>query len=128
LSSYNLKPSLSLEITKKLLDMPELGNECKDVFRKRISEAETRATQLVAQWTDYTVIEKTLEAPRIVRLELTSVSTSGDSGEPISCTLLKPPNALQHVYSIVTGTTSSFTLGIALDGRSRGSPLTYTTT
>ena len=64
-----------------------------------------------------------METPRIVRLELTTADTSNVVTTPIpagSYTLLKLPNGLQRAYSIVTGTTSSFTLGIALDDESRG--------
>jgi len=112
-----------LRIAKELTELPGLGDECKDAFRKRIIEAEAKATKSVAQWTDYTVTSKFLETPRIVRLELTLtdppniVTTSVPAG---SYTLLKLPNGLQRNYSIVTGTTTSFTLGIALDDKSRG--------
>jgi len=117
------RDKFDLKIAKELSELPGLGNECKDVFKKRIVEAETKATMSVTQWTDYTVTSKTLETPRIVRLELTLtdplniVTTSIPAG---SYTLLKLPNGLQRNYSIVTGTTTSFTLGIALDDKSRG--------
>lgn len=112
-----------LKIAKELSELPGLGDECKEVFKKRILEAETKATESVAQWTDYTVTSKTLETPRIVRLELTAINTSDLVDIPIpagSYTLLKLPNGLQRNYSVVTGTTSCFTLGIALDEKSRG--------
>lgn len=54
---------------------------------------------------------------------LTSTNASGDAGKSIpagSYTLVKLPNGPQRAYSIVTGTTSSFTLGIALHDKSRG--------
>jgi len=112
-----------LNIAKELSELPELGAECKDVFKKRIVEVETKATKTVAQWTDYTVTSKTLESPRIVRLQLTLTNPPNIVTTPIpagSYTTLKLPNGLQRNYSIVAGTTSSFTLGIALDDQSRG--------
>lgn len=77
----------------------------------------------MAQWTDYIVASKTLGTPRIVRLELTLTDLPDIVTTPIpagSYTTLKLPNDLQRNYSIVTGSTTSFTLGIALDDKSRG--------
>ena len=44
-----------LKMAKEFCDMPELGKECRDVFKKRILEAVAKATHPVAQWTDYTI-------------------------------------------------------------------------
>ena len=112
-----------LKIARELSELPGLGHECKSVFKKRILEAETKATKPVAQWTDYTVTSKAFETPRIVHLELTSTSAPEFASTPvpaISYVLIRLPNGLQRNYSIVTGTTSSFALGIALDDNSRG--------
>jgi MOSC domain-containing protein YiiM len=57
-----------LEAAKTLSDLPELGAECRDMFRKRLLEANTKATQITTQWTDYTVTSKTLETPKLQKL------------------------------------------------------------
>jgi MOSC domain-containing protein YiiM/ferredoxin-NADP reductase len=115
-----------LDIAKELGELPELGAECKDMFKQRILEANTKAREMVTQWTDYTATSRTLETPRIARLELTATNIPEAESKAISagsCALLKLPNGLQRAYSIVTGDISSFTLGIALDDRSRGGSL-----
>jgi hypothetical protein len=120
-----------LEIAKELSEMPELGAECKDMFKQRILEANTKATETVTHWADYAVTSKTAETPRVVRLELTAINIpeAGSKAFPAgSYALLKLTNGLQRAYSIVSGNTSSFMLSIALDDKSRGVPCTLTNT
>ncbi|KAH0287910.1 PK beta-barrel-protein domain-containing protein-like protein [Aureobasidium namibiae CBS 147.97] len=50
-----------LNIAMELSELSELGDECKDVFKKRIRGVETKAAKPVAQWVEYTVTFKTLE-------------------------------------------------------------------
>jgi MOSC domain-containing protein YiiM/ferredoxin-NADP reductase len=112
-----------LDIAKELSEMPELGAECRKMFKQRILEADTEAREIVNQWTDYIVTSKIPETPRIVRLELTAINIpeAGSKAIPAgSYALLKLPNGLKRAYSIVIGNSSSFTLGIALDDKSRG--------
>jgi MOSC domain-containing protein YiiM len=112
-----------LNIAKELSEMPELGAECKDMFKQRILEANTKARETVTHWADYAVTSKTAETPRIVRLELTAINIPEAGSKAISAgsyALLKLPNGLQRAYSIVSGNTSSFMLGIALHDKSRG--------
>lgn len=123
LQHFSHRDKNDLIIANQLCSIPELGDECKQVFKKRILDAETKATRSAWQWTDYKVTSKTLETPRIVRLDLTKTTPSTTTSKDIpagSYATLKLPNGLQRNYSVVTGTTASFTLGIALDDKSRG--------
>jgi MOSC domain-containing protein YiiM len=102
-----------LEAAKTLADLPELSAECRDMFRKRVLEANTRVTQITTQRPDYTVTSKTLETPRIVRLKLTSTTTSRIESKAIptdSYVRLKLSNELKSAHSIVSGTRSALLL------------------
>ncbi|THX71324.1 MOSC domain-containing protein [Aureobasidium pullulans] len=109
LHHYVHRDKVDLEIPKELVAIDVLGDECKDLFKKRLQDAKTKAAQRNQTWTDYRVHAKTMETPRID----TTISVG-------SYALLKLPNGLKRAYSIVTGNTSLFTLGIALDDDSRG--------
>lgn len=64
-----------------------------------------------------------METPRIVKLDLQTCNIDGPENTTIpvgSYALVKLPNGLKRAYSVVTGNTSLFTLGIALDDNSRG--------
>lgn len=54
--------------------MSKSGSEYRAVFKKCVLEAAAKATQLVAQWTEYSVTSKIMETPKIVLLELTSTN------------------------------------------------------
>ncbi|TIA49830.1 MOSC domain-containing protein [Aureobasidium pullulans] len=123
LHHYVHRDKVDLEIAKELVAIDVLGDECKDVFRKRLQDAENKAAQRNQTWADYRVHAKTMETPRIVRLDLQACSIDGPENTTIpvgSYALVKLPNGLKRSYSIVTGNASLFTLGIALDDNSRG--------
>ena len=123
LHHYVHRDKVDLEIPKELVAIDVLGDECKDVFKKRLQDAKTKAAQRNQTWTDYRVHAKTMEIPRIVRLDLQACNIDRPKDTTISVgsyALLKLPNGLKRAYSIVTGNTSLFTLGIALDDDSRG--------
>ncbi|THY94483.1 MOSC domain-containing protein [Aureobasidium pullulans] len=123
LHHYVHRDKVDLEISKELVAIDVLGDECKDVFKKRLQDAETKAAQRNQTWTDYRVHAKKMETPRIVRLDLQACNIDGPKNTTIpvgSYALLKLPNGLKRAYSIVTVNTSLFTLGIALDDNSRG--------
>ncbi|TIA07070.1 MOSC domain-containing protein [Aureobasidium pullulans] len=123
LHHYVHRDKVDLDIAKELVAIDVLGDECKDVFKKRLQDAENKAAQRNQTWTDYRVHAKTMETPRIVRLDLQAcnIDRPKDTTIPVgSYALLKLPNGLKRAYSIVTGNTSLFTLGIALDDNSRG--------
>jgi ferredoxin-NADP reductase len=109
----------------ELLEMPELGDECKDVFKELFAkqkEEEERARRPPVKFRNFKLAEKTAETKRISRFKFEAV----EAGEKIqkirpgSNVLLKLPNGLQRAYSVIDGDSDSFILGIAKEEASRG--------
>jgi MOSC domain-containing protein YiiM/ferredoxin-NADP reductase len=108
----------------ELLSMAQLGDECKDVFVTRLEkheEDQRRANAPKTVWKPFKLATKSLETTRIARLSFTSTPRSKPTKLlPGSSVTLRLPNGLQRSYSIVSGTTDSFVLGVARDEQSRG--------
>lgn len=115
------------EAIEELVQIKELGNECKGVFENRLKKSqEAREEKTVEVWRSYKLVEKKAETPRIVRLTLEAVEGI-DRDEYInhgSFVRLKLPIAddkqLIRSYSVVGGMANRFTLGIAREEESRG--------
>ncbi|KAI3005920.1 hypothetical protein CBS147346_3947 [Aspergillus niger] len=126
LHHYVHRDKTGLAVTQHLMAMEVLGDECKDVFIDRWrahQEKEAAAKRPPETWRQFKVVTHTAETPRIVRLELEAVHRSAPSPSAIppgSHARLKLPSGLRRAYSIVHGDTDRFTLGVALDERSRG--------
>ncbi|GCB26182.1 putative dioxygenase subunit beta YeaX [Aspergillus awamori] len=126
LHHYVHRDKTDVAATQHLMAMEVLGDECKDVFINRWrahEEKEAAAKRPPETWRQFRVVSHTAETPRIVRLELEAVRRSAPSPSAIlpgSHARLKLPSGLRRAYSIVHGDTDRFTLGVALDERSRG--------
>ncbi|PYH39660.1 MOSC domain-containing protein [Aspergillus neoniger CBS 115656] len=126
LHHYVHRDKTDLAMTQHLMAMDVLGDECRDVFIERWrahQEKEAAAKRPPETWRQFRVASHTAETPRIVRLELEAVrrSTSAPGAiQPGSHARLKLPSGLRRAYSIVHGDAGRFTLGVALDERSRG--------
>jgi MOSC domain-containing protein YiiM/ferredoxin-NADP reductase len=125
LHHYVHRDKTDFPIAEELAAIEVLGDECKDVFKERLAKklAKEEAAKAPPQrWKDVVVRRKQIETARIMRVELESVddSTSQDHITPGSHAFIKLPNGLKRAYSIVSGNTRCFTLGIALDDNSRG--------
>ena len=123
LHHYVHRDKTDMEIAKELLNLDVIGNECKSVFEKRWekhqekSRAKTRKSDR-----RFRVVAKALETPRIVRLQLQAIQPSGTKIDiPFgSYAVIKLPNGLKRVYSVVGGNMDCFVLGVARDDNSRG--------
>ncbi|KAH9212158.1 phenoxybenzoate dioxygenase subunit beta [Leptodontidium sp. 2 PMI_412] len=121
----------NLEMLIQLEQIPEFGDECKKAFKRmvttlRAAEAEKNKPKEPEKWEEYTLLSKTTETPRISSFIFSNPSKSGHGEEgdeeldPGCFVRLKLPNGLLRSYSIVNGSRSKFTLGVALDEHSRG--------
>ncbi|KAF2019598.1 vanillate O-demethylase oxidoreductase [Aaosphaeria arxii CBS 175.79] len=109
-------------VTEELAAIEVIGNECRKVFIKRLRKIQSKNARRSEAWVPFTVKSKSLETPRIVRLELERVRKS-ESPEKIdagSHAYIKLPNGLRRAYSVVRGNTDCFVLGVARDDSSRG--------
>ncbi|PVH89218.1 MOSC domain-containing protein [Cadophora sp. DSE1049] len=120
----------NLEMLRKLEQIPEFGTECKTAFKRMIAsliaaEAEKNKPKEPEKWEEYTLISKTKETPRITSFVFSkskhdTTEAKGEELDPGCFVRLKLPNGLLRSYSIVSGTTERFMLGIARDQMSRG--------
>lgn len=126
LHHYVHRDKTDVAVTRELLAIEVMGDECRDVFVERwrkIQEKEAAAKRPPETWKDVKIKNKVLETPRIVRLDLEVVRKSAGPSSDIvagSHALIKLPNGLKRAYSVVSGNTDSFVLGVALDDNSRG--------
>ncbi|KAF4556552.1 MOSC domain-containing protein 2 [Elsinoe fawcettii] len=123
LHHYVHRDRSDLEITQELMDIEVMGDECKDVFRTRWKDhLESQKPKEVEQWTQWTIISQTQETARVVKLGFKTQDPAATSTNvPVgSYALLRLPNGLQRAYSVISGTTEAFTLGVARDDSSRG--------
>ncbi len=72
-------------------------------------------------WEEFELVEKKTQTPRITSFTFAKAGAGeGDEIEPGHFVRLKLPNGLLRSYSIVSGTSHRFELGIALEEESRG--------
>ena len=107
---------------EELVKIEVMGDECKDVFIERLRKKKAEAVRLQEDWVELRLKKKSLETPRIARLKLERVQGNAppEAISPGSHAYIKLPNGLKRAYSIVSGDTASFTLGVARDDSSRG--------
>lgn len=115
------------EVMKQLIEIKELGNEPRNIFANRLKkqyENQMRRLEGIAMniWTDYRVVEKTWETPRIVSIvfEATVPSSTPEKVLPGSHVRLRLGGKLVGAYSVVAGDSNRFQLAIALSAASRG--------
>jgi MOSC domain-containing protein YiiM/ferredoxin-NADP reductase len=110
------------ETIEELLSIPEMGNECKNVFKTRLTKLEEANKKKVEVWRPFRITRKKLETPRIMGFTFRSTETLDkvEDVRPGSHVCVRLPNGLQRAYSVVGGTSECFDLAIARDENSRG--------
>ncbi|KAH6683363.1 pyruvate kinase-like protein [Halenospora varia] len=112
---------------KELVAVPELGVEIKEIISKRLAKFERMRSSKQAdasKWKYYRLSKRKQETPRIAKFVF-EADTPDENPIPApsgSHIRLKIGNdgRLTRAYSIVSGDSNCFTLGIALDEASRG--------
>jgi MOSC domain-containing protein YiiM/ferredoxin-NADP reductase len=118
------------EVMKQLVKIEELGAEPRKIFQNRLKKQyENQEARLMGGtgmamniWTDYRLVEKDQETPRILSLtfESTTPSEAPEKVQPGSHVRVKLGGKLVRAYSVVAGDSNRFTLAVALSEASRG--------
>ncbi|TVY34279.1 Uncharacterized protein LSUB1_G004863, partial [Lachnellula subtilissima] len=112
-----------LPMLVELSQIEEFGTECKKAFTRLIAAAKEEEKKKEPEiWTDFVLQEKTRQTPRITSFVFQAVGKDGEGEEldPGCFVRLKLPNGLIRAYSIVSGGSHRFQLGIAHEELSRG--------
>ncbi|RFU25608.1 hypothetical protein B7463_g10724, partial [Scytalidium lignicola] len=122
----------NLPMLEELEMIEEFGEECKGAFKRRVAnlraaeEEKLNGEKKVAEsWADFEIIEKKKQTARVTSFVLQAVD-KGDGGDEIDpgChARVKLPNGLIRPYSIVSGHSNKFEIGVALEDNSRGGSL-----
>lgn len=115
----------NLEKLEELITIPEFGDECKRHFKRLADKArdkENGGKREPEVWNRFKLVEKKAETERISSFVFQSMDGDGEGEElyPGLFARLKLPSGLIRPYSIISGSTNHFTLGIALEDPSRG--------
>jgi len=115
---------------RELVEIEGLGAEVRNIFQNRLNnQFEDQDQRLLGgdemamqSWTDYRIVEKKLQTPRITSFRFQAVQPIDQPKkvEPGSHVRIKLGGKLVRAYSVVTGDTNCLELGIALDQQSRG--------
>jgi MOSC domain-containing protein YiiM/ferredoxin-NADP reductase len=126
IQEYIHRDKSNLQMLEELSQIEEFGKECKEkisgMIAGLIKQREGRGKKEKEVWAEFELVEKKRETKRITSFVLQAVGTT-DEGEEMdsgSFVRLRLPNGLIRSYSIVSGKTHRFQLGIALDDNSRG--------
>ncbi|KAL1598710.1 hypothetical protein SLS60_007850 [Paraconiothyrium brasiliense] len=104
-----------------LIGVEELTDEIKGVLKKRLAKLQAKNAKNEVVWTDWKVVQKAKQTPRITSFIFEAVDGNLDATpESGSHVKIKLENGLVRAYSIVHGSRGRFELGIALDEQSRG--------
>ncbi|KAI9055797.1 hypothetical protein LZ554_000737 [Drepanopeziza brunnea f. sp. 'monogermtubi'] len=124
---YLHRNTKDLEKLEELEQIPEFGSECKKAIRKLVAALKAVEASKIAPketFEHFTLVSKKAETPRISSFTFAKSGTEpegeGSAISPGSFVRLRLPNGLLRSYSVVSGTSSRFTLGVALDDQSRG--------
>jgi ferredoxin-NADP reductase len=102
----------------------ELGDEARNAFKQRVLQAEKKKEKKKkgeTKWVQYRVVEKKRQTPRIISFAFEAVDPDfQDAPTAGSHVRIRLGNGLIRAYSIVSGSRGRFSLGIALDDKSRG--------
>lgn len=119
------------ERMKEIVNLAELGEQPKRLFRRRLEKGETEDMNgrmfgdddcVMDVWNDYRIIEKRRETSKVTAFVLEAVEEVNEvvPVEPGSHVRVKLGGKLVRAYSVVGGSSKRFELGIALDPASRG--------
>jgi len=127
---YLHKDQKNMEAMKELVELPELGQAIKGLFSNRLHQnVENELERLLGDetmaliaWSDYKVVEKRRETPRIYSFVLQAVNPAKIDHKilPGSHVRLKLPGKLMRAYSVVGGTIDCLEIGVGLESQSRG--------
>lgn len=122
LNHYVHREKENLYAITTLRALPHLGDECAEVFRDRWAKLQQKEKLAKETWRPFRLSLKQRQTPRITAftfeaLEPDATSTEADGGSHVS---IKLPNGLKRAYSVISGTTDCFQLGVARDDNSRG--------
>ncbi|KAI1658115.1 PK beta-barrel-protein domain-containing protein-like protein [Daldinia decipiens] len=120
-------------MNEELAAISDMGDESRKAFERRVEKLKAKQRRAAAalngdgdevkeKWRDFRIVEKKIETPRISSFILEALHPDPEAGEMQlgAHARLKLPNGLQRSYSIVSGTSNRFELGIALEEPSRG--------
>ncbi|KAF2202934.1 3-chlorobenzoate-3,4-dioxygenase reductase subunit [Delitschia confertaspora ATCC 74209] len=119
------------EAMQQLVEVEELGEDIKRIFRNRLQKKEVEdqegrmfgdETLALKIWGEYRIVEKKRETSRVMSFIFEAVEEGMKEVpvEPGSHVRLKLGGKLVRAYSVVDGTSKRFELGVALDSSSRG--------
>lgn len=126
---YNEKDNV--ERMKEIVQLAELGESIKKLFRARLEKGVTEDMDgrmvgdqdcVMDTWNEYRIVEKRRETSKITAFVLEAVDKqiTAFAAEPGSHVRVKLGGKLVRAYSVVGGTSKKFELGVALDPESRG--------
>ncbi|KAF1832806.1 3-chlorobenzoate-3,4-dioxygenase reductase subunit [Decorospora gaudefroyi] len=121
----------NVDMMKRIVQIPQLGWDVKGKFQARldkgvVEDQNGRLSGPMGQeadtWNEYQLVEKRKETNNVTAFVFEAVEDIPDPSpiEPGSHVRLKLSGKLVRAYSVVSGTTKCFKLGIALDPASRG--------
>ncbi|KAF2825310.1 PK beta-barrel-protein domain-containing protein-like protein [Ophiobolus disseminans] len=128
---YLFLDTKDVEMMKQIVNLPPLGWDIKDKFRARLASGETEDQNgrlyggedfKMDLWSEYRIVEKRKETSRVTAFALESMDEISDPTLvlPGSHVRLKLGGKLVRAYSVVSGTSKRFELGISLSSKSRG--------
>lgn len=122
LHHYVHRDKQDLDVVKELANINAIGNECRNVFVKRLKEHTDKVEKQQEVWRPFRVAAKNMETSRIVCLELEAINKRQDAPAVLvgSYALIQLPNGMKRAYSIIDGTMDNLTLAVARDDNSRG--------
>ncbi|KAI4711056.1 hypothetical protein J4E89_004646 [Alternaria sp. Ai002NY15] len=121
----------NVEMMKQIVQLPQLGWDIKGKFQKRLDRGvvEDHNSRLFGgedekmdTWNEYRLVEKRRETSSVTAFIFESIEDIPEPPpvEPGSHVRLKLGGKLVRAYSVVSGTSKRFELGVALDPSSRG--------
>ncbi|TVY62893.1 Carnitine monooxygenase reductase subunit, partial [Lachnellula suecica] len=115
----------NLDMLRELAAIGEFGGECKGAFRHLIEAAENKERANEPEtWRTFQLVEKRVQTPRISSFTFKAVEvkrgTDEEELDPGCFVRLRLPNGLIRSYSLVSGSSTNFTLGIAREESGRG--------
>ncbi|KAI1345069.1 PK beta-barrel-protein domain-containing protein-like protein [Xylariaceae sp. FL0016] len=118
----------NLAMNEELACIEDMGDESRKAFVRRVAKQKREAGNEASEaesWKDYRVAEVKTQTPRIKSFVLERIhndpASEGESAvQEGAHARLRLPNGLLRSYSIVSGSSSRFELGIALEEPSRG--------
>lgn len=131
IQEYLHRNTADLEMNEKLAAIDEFGKEAHDAFVNSVVKIKSRAKreqekeEEAKQWTDFKVVEKTRQTPRVTSFLLEAIEPVAEAGiDEGAHAKMKIPvgggEPLVRAYSVVSGDKNKLEFGIALEDKSRG--------